>query len=265
MIMLFEDIEINLIEDFQLQTKFFDQPVYRLPDTAEVRTIVKSIIDDDIWNTQWVDSSSKSAPPPDFYNEKQRLMMEVMRVDDHAFEQENGRITNPTIQRERIKEKELRRTLNLSPNTQLFINSPTDLPSLEDHNYLYYMSNFKRVVEKHKKQISCYRSNHLSHRLIFFIYDESSMYCQTDTPNQTIKRGERVDGLRALHKWFYDKAFTDVFQNSGIDYLVWFTPNKKIEQTGSPIVLPLACVYDCNQMNEQSIEYPPSYMMSLDE
>lgn len=261
--MLFEDKEINLIKDFQSQARILYRPVCRLPDTTEIRTIVTSIIDDGIWNNQWVDSSSKSAPPPDFYNEKQRLMMEVMRVDDHAFEQENGRITNPTIQRERIKEKELRRTLNLSPNTQLFINSPTDLPSLEDHNYRYYKSNFMRVIGKHTTKIPLYKLNHPDYKLIFFIYDESSMYCQVNTPNRTIKEDERFEGK--LHFWFYDKALIDCFMTSGIDYLVWFTPYKWIKKSENPIKLPLACAFDCNQMNGESIEYLEEYMMSMEE
>ena len=35
---------------------------------------------------EWQCSSSKSDPPPDFYSDKYKLMMEVMRVDDHAYQ-----------------------------------------------------------------------------------------------------------------------------------------------------------------------------------
>ena len=41
-----------------------------------------------LWKT-WTDASSKNALPPDFYNNKFKLMMDVMRIDDHTFVDEN--------------------------------------------------------------------------------------------------------------------------------------------------------------------------------
>ena len=220
-----------------------------------------SIVDDKIWKTEWVDCSAKNDPPPDFYSESQKLMMEVMRIDDHAFEQ-NGKVINPTIQRESMRAKELRKKLNLSSDTQLFINSPTDLPSLQDHNYRFYKYNFKRVIEKHIEKIPLYRSNHPDYKLIFFVFDESSMYCQTDIQNRIIKKDEPV--LGKPHVWYFDKAFIDVFMNSGIDYLIWFTPYKC-----DPLCailqkkLGLYSLLACNQIVITPIDYPEDYMMSL--
>lgn len=261
---LWEDKEANLIESLRGRARWDDRPIRLFPDAEETQKVVTSIVDDEIWKTEWVDSSSKSDPPPDFYSESQKLMIEVMRVDDHAFEQ-NGRIQNPANQRTRMRAKELMEALhiNLRPGGQLVINSPTDLPSLEDHNYRYYKSNFKRVIEKHIEKIPTYKSNHPDCKLIFFVFDESSMYFQTDRPNQTIKMGEQICGKP--HQWYLDKAFIDVFINSGIDYLIWFTPNKHVETRGLPIKLTLACVFDCNRVDEKSIDYPEDYIMSTEE
>lgn len=33
----------------------------------------------------WIDSSAKNAPPPDFYNDKLKFMMDIMRIDDNAY------------------------------------------------------------------------------------------------------------------------------------------------------------------------------------
>ena len=37
------------------------------------------------------------------------------------------------------------------PNTELIVNAKTLLPSEQDHNYLFYKSNFERVVSEHIK------------------------------------------------------------------------------------------------------------------
>lgn len=49
---------------------------------------------------EWQCSSSKSDPPPDFYSDKYKLMMEVMRVDDHAYINAKGKVINPHIKKE---------------------------------------------------------------------------------------------------------------------------------------------------------------------
>ena len=145
---LWEDKEINIIESFRRHVLAAYRPLCLLPNAAETQKILTPIIDDEIWKNEWVDSSSKSDPPPDFYSESQTLMMEVMRIDDHAFE-EDGRIKNPTNQRARMRGMELRKLLNLHPDTPVLINSPTDLPSSEDHNYRYYTEYFPDLHTVH--------------------------------------------------------------------------------------------------------------------
>ena len=262
--MLEEDKESNLLEMFRLFANNSLSSICLIPNSETVVAIVDILRDERIWETEWIDSSSKDAPPPDFYNDRKRIMMEVMRVDDHAYEHE-GKIINPTAIRARTIEKELQESgvLDLNPNARININSPTDLPSLEDHNYRYYKTNFRRIIEKHKKQIARYRINHPGYKLVFFVFDESSMYCKTDTPNRTIKKGEPF--LSVPHIWFSDKAFTEIFKNSEIDYLVWFTPYKQFICSNPTIKLPLVCVFDCNQEGYEPIDYPEDYMVSTEE
>ena len=40
---------------------------------------------------KWINSSGKNDPPPDFYNDKKKLMMDVMRIDDHAYINKKGK------------------------------------------------------------------------------------------------------------------------------------------------------------------------------
>ena len=264
--MLYEDNETNLLEDFRLRfnsAALFGEPVAFFPDSAEIQGIVASLTKEELWRNEWIDSSSKDAPPPDFYNDKRKVMMEVMRVDDHAFEKD-GKIINPTAQLTRTREKEASRKLGLPPNSNVPIHiiAATDLPTEEDHNYRFYIDNFKRIIEKHKEKIPQYKQNHPDYELIFFIFDESSLYFQSDTLVQTIMKGEFASGM--LHLWFRDKNFVNVFMNSGIDYLIWFAPYKYAEKSEPPLVVPSICVFDCNQTSFKCIEYAEAYMTSAE-
>lgn len=264
--MLFEDRESNLIDDFRMcinNSDLLKRNVYVFSDSKDIISVIESITDEKNWKENWVDNSSKSAPPPDFYNNKERLMMEVMRVDDYTFE-ENGRIKNPTNQKARRLEKELKDmgVLDLNPEMKLFINTRSDLPGEKDHNYVFYKDNFKRVIEKHIAKIPLYCKNHPGKKLIFYIFDESSMYCEVEEKNKTITPGEMFAGIP--HRWYGDKTFVNIFKESGIDYLIWFTPYKNLNTAGTDPDLPVACVYDCNNIFDRLIEYDSAYLMSAE-
>lgn len=258
--MLFAEKEANIIESFQMLNS---TEILLLPETDAVESILSSIIDIQKWKL-WTDSSNKSAPPPDFYCDSMKLMMEVMRVDDHGYKKK-GKITNPTLVREHQIEKELREKgiLDMSPHATLFINAVTDLPTVEDHNYLYYRANFARTVAEHTKKIPNYRKNHPGYQLIFFVFDESSMYFEVEEENKVIKQGEQFAGFP--HKWLIDADFLSAFENSGVDYLIWFTPYKWVERMNPPLELPKACVFDCKNMILDRQEYDPKHMMSAEE
>ena len=258
--MLFEDKEVNLMENFRFVPP---QEIFLLSDDEETVAIFHSIYDESQWKN-WIDASYKDAPPPDFYNDTQHLMLEVMRVDDHGFKKK-GKVRNPNYERQRKLANELRDlgVMEAYPNLQyVMINAVTDLPTLEDHNYRYYKENFIRIIEHHKQRISLYRKNHPGCKLIFFVYDESSAYFEAE--RETNVFSDEGEAGRP-HEWFFDKAFLDVFIGSDIDYFVWFTPYKLFQCVEAPISLPQVCVYRCNSIPNEQIEYNPSHMVSSEE
>ena len=144
------DNENDIIEHFQMLST---ESICLLTETEEVKTILSSILDEEEWKN-WIDSSGKGDPPPDFYNDKLKIMMDVMKVDDHGFISPKGATVNPTRQRESEMMRELQEKgfLNKFPNAKIFINAVTDLPTYEDHNYQYYRDNFIRTVKSHIKK-----------------------------------------------------------------------------------------------------------------
>lgn len=171
-----------------------------LNDSVAVREIFASIHDPEEWKL-WSDSSGKSDPPPDFYNDKLKLMMDVMRIDDHAFESKNGKIVNPTNQRESVIQKQIRKSglLDSFPNVKnVIVTAVTDLPTDEDHNYKFYYSNFERVLMKHNNQIDLYGKNHPGYKTIFLVLDESSAYFEMESMPCFIEQQKIVACLSAL-------------------------------------------------------------------
>lgn len=217
---------------------------------------------------KWIDNSGKADPPPDFYSDKYGYMMEVMRVDDHAHYNEKGVLVNPVNERESILQKEIRqRILKKNPhadlsNIKIMINAWPRLPSTEDHNYNFYCDNFERILAKHIKNIPLYRKNHPGKKLIFFVFDESTGYLQVDDP-ELVKRGpvalEPFSARPLFH--FSDKRFIDVFRDSDIDFLVWFTPYKMFH--GAAKQPYKVCVFDVKRLrNKHFIDYPKDLIIS---
>ena len=79
--MLFAEKESNLIELFRILKT---EEILLLPTVDETEYICQSLLNTRRWE-KWIDSSAKDAPPPDFYNDNEQIMMDVMRVDDHGF------------------------------------------------------------------------------------------------------------------------------------------------------------------------------------
>lgn len=79
-----------------------------------------------------------------------------MRIDDHAYVDENGRVINRHNERESkiieelISKNEMFR--EIAKNGNLFITPDSGLRGYNDHNYNFYINNFKRVVGKHIKK-----------------------------------------------------------------------------------------------------------------
>ena len=132
-----------------------------------------------IWKN-WIDSSSKNELPPDFHNDKLKIMMDIMRIDDHAYVDEKGRIINRHNEREsKLVEMIMNKNESvreIAKKGNLIVIPDCGLRGHQDHNYSRYINNFKRVVEKHIKKIEKYKINHPGYKIIFFVFDESTPY-----------------------------------------------------------------------------------------
>lgn len=265
--MNFFDDERNIVENLQMIPK---REVLFLKQSFATVSVFKKIYKLKKWES-WTYNAGKSDPPPDFFSGKYNLMMEVMRVDDHAFVNEKGVVTNPVNIKESRLQKEFRQKIReTQPDTDLdtvkiLINAVSDLPSKEDHNYGFYYDNFKRTVSKHIDKIPLYRKNHPDKKLIFLIFDESTGYVQVADKSLAERGPVAGEFFQCDLLWhFLDKRFVDVFKNADIDYLVWFTPYKMIH--GSPVQPPKICVFDMKKYNFSKLkEYPEEYIVSSEE
>lgn len=181
--------------------------------------------------THWIDSSAKNAPPPDFYNNKLKIMMDVMRIDDNAYVDKNGKVQNPIAKKETEYLKQYfghdYKTVRNDISCHIVVSS--GLPTHQDHNFARYFDNFKRVFEKHNRKIDNYKKNHPGYKTIFFIHDESTGYIEVEDKKfikETPLQGEVSRGRP--HFPFSDKRFLDVIKESQVDFVVWYMPYKLI-------------------------------------
>lgn len=217
--------------------------------------IVDDILADD-GLSKWKDNS-KSHLPPDLINEKDSLIMEVMRVDDHSPDGKK----NPVLARQRQMSEEARPLVEQLPDeANLFINAVTDLPTEQDHNYKFYYSSFQRTLRKHLSKLPIYRKNYPNSKTIFLVFDETSgVYFE-----KAIVQGEQVMGR--LHFPFYDKRFLNEFIDGDLDYLIWYIPYNLYETKGEHLTLPRLILFDIKNARHcpllQRIDYDEDKMIS---
>lgn len=243
------DNEVEIIRDFQMIPL---DSICIVPDGEEESSdVLLSILDKNRWK-YWTESSGKGDPPPDFYCDTYGLMMDVMRVDDHGFVSPKGKIVNPTLAKEHeiIKEFERMGVFVTNSSVRLQVLASTDLPTEEDHNYVFYRDSFQRTIESHIRKIRHYKENHPGYKVIFFVLDESSAYFELDSPMQKIIEGEAFTGYP--HHWYDDKSFVETFANTEIDYLIWYTPYKHCtafsEEDGECLMLPQVVVFNAKRI-----------------
>lgn len=216
------------------------------------------ILDEKYWK-MWTSSFGKDAPPPDFYCDKYELMMDVMRVDDHTFKK-NGHYRNPTNEAEsrlyhELKSQGIEDGVN---NNHVIISAKSGLPTEQDHNYKWYLSNFERVLEKHNQKINLYKQNHPGYKCIFFIFDESSAYLVARNKKEIPKKiipGAPFFGQ--IHHHFLDNNFISVLNKINADFIIWHSPYKHYIFASPQIPqLPKTCVYEVSKLSElETINY----------
>lgn len=258
------DDEKRIIMDFQ---DVEDNTVFFVVKSEEAEGVYQSIHSLDLWE-KWTNSSGKSDPPPDFYSDEYKLMMDVMRIDDHAFIDRKGKIQNPTNAGESKLYKELQKSgiLEAFPSADVIVNAKTLLPTEQDHCYEFYYKNFKRVLYEHIKKIPLYNSNHQGYKTIFFVLDESSGYmeCQSEKPDMsTVNENTQIRAYP--HLFFWDSSFIQVFKEKDIDYLIWYAPFKLLRTDTGIFPLPKVAIFDCKLISEIELkEYKTSQMCSTE-
>ena len=261
--MLFGDKETDFIQSFQ---DIDDSEVFFPFESDVAIDIYQKIHSKEKWS-KWIDSSGKSDPPPDFYSNDYKLMMDVMRVNDHEHKGKKGKLYNPSMSHEKqmLRELEEAGVLKQFPNAKVYLNGDTQLPTYEDHNYDLYLKCFCRVIKKHIESIPLYKKNHPGCKVLFFVFDESSAYFESSS---SIDRQEECvenhiySGIP--HLFFEDEAFLEVFIDKGIDFLLWFAPYKRFENLDPPIELPKLCVYDLSIDGFRKTKYDENRMVSVE-
>lgn len=264
--MNFYDNEMHIIEDLRLHGNF---GVCLYPYNKDTVEIADKVLKEDFENN-WTNSSGKSEPPPDFYSDNLKLMMEVMRLDDHAYVDKSGKIINLTVALESKLTKEvfdMKWYKKRSNKPDIIVNASTWLPSHEDHNYKRYYQNFQRVVKHHISKIPTYKKNHPGYKVIFLVFDESSLYGITENNKEARKNYKCGDILNIqIHSHVLDKRFIEVLANSDVDYLVWFTPYKHADFYGEEINIPSVTIIKIDELNkDEFIDYPESLVISTEE
>ena len=217
--------------------------------------VLETLVEDELFD-RWKDNSA-SALPPDFIDEKDGLMMEVMRFDDHSPDGKK----NPNLARQRQMSRELEPMMHLFPNAKHVIVIPaTDLPTEEDHNYRFYYNGFKRTVAKHLAKIPSYHKNHPGMKTVFLAVDESSGVYFERVP------GDEETNFGKLHIPFFDTRFLEAFERSDLDYLILFCPFNHYESFGGHLKLPNLIIFDVKNMATsdmlQRIDYDEARMFS---
>ena len=163
----------------------------------------------------WNDNSAKSAPPPDYLNPSESIMLEVMRVNDTGSEMNRG---ESRMQQELLNSG----ILDSFPDVQ----NISYVPNVHSQSYEKYCNSFVKTVENHNSKIEKYKANHPEiDRVVFMICDESEAYYEVQ--EQTEK------GFKArVHIWFGDISFMKTLKNTGADAIIWFTPYKVLERDG---------------------------------
>lgn len=256
------DKEVRIISKFQ-DLKIKDIRLF--PINLKTLLVYRTIHNKRIWK-QWIDTSSKKEPPPDFYNNKLKLMIDVMRIDDHSYINEKGRIINRHNERESKLIKELigknKVFKEILERGNLHITTYSGVVGREDHNYSLYVSNFKRVVEKHINKIKQYQQNHPGFKTVFVIFDESTPYMKLIDCEPPKQVGDLMHG--DLHSWWKDSNMLNIIKDSNIDYLIWMTPFKLFNSMQS-VRYPLAVIYEVSKINfDKNIQYGIDELESME-
>lgn len=213
----------------------------------------------------WIDSSGGRKLPPDFYNDKLKLMLEVMRVDDYVHNKNCPNALETKMIRE-LENIQIEKGLPTFEEQNIKLLVIPDMKNASEHNYNNYVENFNKTVRKHIKKIPNYRNNHPNYKLGFIIFDESTGYIipKDYAEYKNINYGDPI--LAYLHFYWLDKNLIDAFIDEDLDYVIWVTPYKNIAENGQ--LIPSIFLIDIKKYRKKyykkTVDYSNQYVTSIE-
>lgn len=210
----------------------------------------------------WVNSSGKDAVPPDFFSQKYKYMLEVMRVDDYVLAENSPNVLESKFVKN-IENMLREKSVSSIKESNIELIVIPDMSKASENNYRTYVENYKRIVNKHLSKINQYRSNHPGYKLGFLIFDESPAYLRVTDSSTKVSAGQLIQGYP--HILFQDKNFMEIFLNQDLDYIIWMTPYKNTAE--NPRIYPLVIVIDLKKYKKRKmklIEYKDEEMKCLE-
>ena len=237
-----------MLSEIELLQQLFDTRI-DLEVVTNIRGTEKEAIFNKISDPQyWINAADEGDGhvTPDFYNSEDKLMMDVMRITD----KEGKKGKNPDLARENRISKELRKKLNLKDDIKIFVNAPDmTLSTEEHHSFKKYRHRSNRVISSHINEIPVYEKNHSNFDLVFYIYDESTLYYEYGKIQEN-------KAECSIHFPWLDKNFMYKLMDSNVKYLLWYCPYKL------HVPFPIA-VFDLTKLSESELRtYDYSAMIS---
>lgn len=219
-----------------------------------------------LFSNSWINSSSKSDPPPDFHNDKHKVMLEVMRIDDCVNEINDKKIDNTFAKSNKLARRLFGNDYKKTVDGYFF--SIPNTNDSDEFNFKGYLSNFKKVLLNHSNKIENYRENYPKCKTtIFLICDESNSYVQVSDEKDLNKKEEVNVNLNnfKVHYCFWDSNFIEIIKKCNADFVIWWGYNKTIFVNNKKIKYPEVCIYDVKYFKEKGYEYNHELMFKINE
>lgn len=215
---------------------------------------------------------------PDFQSQDRSVGIEEFQVTDKERSGDNGKPHNPTAKREAVVRSEVRETLesqgvSVAPDVAIHGRVDTGLSTHENQRYEWWLTHFKRVVKKHSRNVTKYRSKLRSDGIVvFLITDDAEPYIELaeglDPFDQVVERGEEAPPADP-HYWWRDSAFLDAIHDCDADFVIWQRPWQEVNCMSGDrrINMPRCAVYDVKALRKSTFghDYDAKRMCPLNE
>lgn len=233
--------------------------------TADIAFLTKNNFEKRVYNSvfkkwsRWTPNNAHDAEPPDYFSDGERLMFDVMRINDSEtiVKTKRGKevMNNPVLKRESEIFKELHELFPNVKEENIFINAMPEGDYDKFHNYQNYYRHAQRVFLSHIAKIPRCRELHQGLKMGFLIMDETESYVQhlnlMDAITPLDKQRLYVFSLSGIHAPFIDRRFMDCLIKADLDFAIWYCPNKHAESF--PIQLPKICFIDLRSKTTEKL------------